>query len=116
MSFWSSALDLGSKALDVGKDLFSTASGYAGKAFDWVKDHPEAAQVLGGVAVGAGQGYIESRNARKERELQRELLDREIESRRIAPGEMGSGYGSYRESVTQGLISNGMLASADEED
>jgi len=45
--------------------------------------------------------------------MQRELQRERLEAQKIAPGDVG-GYGSYRNNVTQGLISNGMLANDQE--
>jgi len=101
-------------ALGFAGDLFSGAARYAGSAFNWMGDNPEAANALGGIAVGAGQGYIESRNARKDRELERELQRERLEAEKIAPGSMGDNYGSYGAGVTRGLISDGMLARDEE--
>lgn len=113
-----SQLGGGGGALGVAGDLFSGAASFAGNAFDWMGKYPEAANLLGGVAMGVGQYYSaeqdreqRARDNRLDRELQRELADERIAAQQIVPGEFGSGYGSYRGSVTQGLISNGMLAS-----
>lgn len=87
-------------------DAFSSAANFAGDAFNWIGDNHEAANVIGGVAMGVGSAY----SASKDRQMQRDLQRERLEAEKIAPGEVGSGYGSYRNNVTQGLISNGMLA------
>jgi hypothetical protein len=112
----------GGGALDFVGDMFGGAAKFAGGAFDWMGDNPEAANLLGGVALGVGQYYNAEkdreqavRENRKDRELQRELAAQRIEAQQIAPGEGPSNYGSYSSSVTQGLLSDGLLARADEE-
>lgn len=100
-----------------GSGFFSTAADFAGNAFGWINDNPDAANLLGGVAMGVGQYYNaeqdreqQVRENRKDRQLRRDLAAQEIEAAQITPGNMGN-TGSYVDNVTQGLISNGMLAS-----
>lgn len=99
---------------DTVRDFAKSALDFPSNAFGWLGDNPEVANTLGGIAVGAGQGYIESRNARKDRELQRELQRARLEAEKIAPGTIGGSYGNYGSGVTRGLISDGMLARDEE--
>ena len=103
-----------------GGNFFSSAASFAGDAFSWISDpeHAGAANLLGGIAAGVGQ-YYEAERAReqtvrenrKDRELERELANQEIQSRQIVPGTVNN-YGSYRDHITNGLISNGLIAPA----
>jgi len=100
-----------------GGGFFSTAADFAGNAFGWINDNPDAANLLGGVAMAVGKYYNaeqdreqQVRENRKDRQLQRELATQQIEAAQITPGNMGN-TGGYVDNVTQGLISNGMLAS-----
>ncbi|MEX0385877.1 hypothetical protein [Spiribacter onubensis] len=102
--------------------LFQKASGYATGAFGWLGDpqNAQAANILGGIALGAGQYYSAEKDreaaaeqGRLDRELRRELLATELESQKIAPGERQ--VGGYVDNISNGLISNGILASAIEE-
>lgn len=122
MSLWGAAVDFGSKALDVGGKVFSGAASFAGDAFNWLNDNPAAANLVGGVASGVGQAYIAAedreqaaRDARLDRELQRELQAERLRAQQIAPGDGPANYGSYGAGVTRGLLSDGLLARADEE-
>ena len=106
-----------------GGNFFSAAAGFAGEAFNWLNDSPAAANLLGGVASGVGQAYIAAedreqaaRDARLDRELQRELQEERLRAQQIAPGDGPANYGSYGAGVTRGLLSDGLLARADEED
>jgi len=125
-SVMSSVSDLGSSASysfnagDSG-NFFSTAADFAGNAFSWIGDNPEAANVLGGLAVGAGAAYTAGqdreqrvRDNRLDREAQANLQQQRIDAQRIAPGSGPSNYGSYQGAVTRGLISNGMLVGDEE--
>lgn len=100
-------------------DGFKTAAGYFGDGFDWLTDpdNAAAANLLGGAAMGAAE-YYEAERARKQvvrenrkdRELERELANQKIQSQQIVPGSINN-YGGYRDNITNGLISNGMIAS-----
>ena len=127
MGAWDVVTDIGSTVMDVGSDVastavdlggqaFSAASGYAGEAFTYINDHPEVANVLGGIAAGVGEYYNAEqqreqtvRENRKDRQLRRDLANQKIDAAQIAPGNIND-YGSYRGNVTNGLISNGMVA------
>jgi len=112
--------DLASTAIDAGSefvansggggDLFSSAANFAGDAFGWINKNPESANLLGGVAMGIGQAY----SASKDREMQRDLQRERLEAQQIAPGDMPAGYGGYRDKISEGLISNGLIASQQE--
>lgn len=122
---WYSNIDLGaavdsaSSAASSGNWLsqgWQTASKYATSAFDWMGDNPEAANLLGGIAGGIGQAYMGSKQleaqkqeARQNRAFEREMYDKRKRDRQVAPGEVND-YGSHRETMTKGLISNGMIA------
>ena len=104
-----------------GGDIFQTAANFAGGAFDWINDNSEAANLLGGVAMGIGQYYSaeqdreqRARDNRLDRELQRELQEERLAAQQIVPGEGPSDYGSYGAGVTQGLLSDGLLARDEE--
>ncbi len=88
---------------------FETVSTYATEAFDWIGENPEAANMLGGVALGAAQGYMQNKQAEDERAFKREMYDKKREDRFAKPGEIGN-YGSHRNAIAgKGLISNGMI-------
>jgi len=120
--FGSSSPGIGPPGSDVGGGgFFSTAANFAGTAFDWIGDHPEASNLLGGVAMGVGQAYTagkdreqRARDNRLDRQMQRDLQAERLEAQKIVPGEGPSNYGSYGAAITRGLLSDGMLA-ADEE-
>ncbi|TDX29094.1 hypothetical protein DFO67_108138 [Modicisalibacter xianhensis] len=93
-------------ALSTGWD---SVSGYATEAFNWIGDNPEAANLIGGIAAGVGQAYLQNEQAKDERAFKREMYERGVRDRQVNPGEIGD-YGSYRNTLTKGLISNGMIA------
>lgn len=80
--------------------LTDSASG----AFEWLGDNPEAANLLGGVAKGAGS-YLSAREASKQAE---DLYDKKRRDSMISPGKVND-YGSYRTVAGRGLLTNGML-------
>ena len=105
-------------------DGFMIAADYAGKGFSWLSDpdNAAAANALGGIATGVGQYYLAEkereqtvRENRKDRQLKRDLANQKIDAAQIAPGNIND-YGSYRDNVTNGLISNGMLAGKQKND
>lgn len=98
---WSS---IGS-ALDTG---WGAVSGFATDAFNWIGDHPEAANLLGGIAAGVGSAYLQSEQAEDQRVFEREMYERRRQDRFAKPGEIGD-YGSYRNTITRGLLSDGMI-------
>ncbi|MCL7941226.1 hypothetical protein M8009_13110 [Halomonas sp. ATCH28] len=99
---WSSVGD----ALSAG---FDTVSKYATKAFDWMGENPEATNLIGGVALGAAQGYMADKQAKDQRAFEREMYDKKREDRYAKPGEIGN-YGSHRNAIAgKGLISGGMI-------
>jgi len=96
-------------AADAVSSGFDTASKYATTAFDWIGDNPEAANMIGGVAMGAAQGYMQNKQAEDQRAFKREMYDKKREDRFSKPGEIGN-YGSHRNTIAgKGLISNGLL-------
>jgi hypothetical protein len=117
---FASNADYSFNAADTG-NFFSTAADYAGNAFSWIGDYPEVANVLGGVAVGAGAAYSagqdreqRARDNRLNREMEANLQQQRIDSQKIVPGSGANNYGSYQGAVTRGLISNGMIAGDEE--
>ena len=117
--FGSGGEGIGPPGSDVGGGgFFSTAANFAGTAFDWIGDNPEASNLLGGVAMGVGQAYTagkdreqRARDNRLDRQMQRDLQAERLEAQQIVPGEGPSNYGSYGAGITRGLLSDGMLAS-----
>lgn len=87
----------------------SAAADYAVDAFDWLDSNPSAANVLGGVAAGIGQYYTQKEVAEDDRDFQMEMYKRKYQDSRINPGEIGD-YGSHMNTLSNGLISNGMIA------
>lgn len=106
-----SVLDSGAvqSAVKVGTQpsLWDGVSNFATNAFSWIGENPEAANLIGGVATGIGQAYLQNKRDEKQQEFEREMFDREREARYVQPGEIGD-YGSHL-SLTNGLISNGMI-------
>ncbi|WP_043530481.1 hypothetical protein [Litchfieldella xinjiangensis] len=87
---------------------WDTVSGFATDAFNWIGENPEAANMLGGIAVGAGQAYLQNEQAKGDRAFQREMYDRQRRDRQVKPGEI-SNYGSHNATMTKGLLSHGMI-------
>jgi len=119
--FGSSDPGIGPPGSDVGGGFFSDAANFAGKAFNWVGDNPEASNLLGGVAMGVGQAYTagqdreqRARDNRLDRQMQRDLQAERLQAQQIVPGEGPSNYGSYGAGITRGLLSDGMLARDEE--
>lgn len=108
-----SALDSGavSSAVKVGTNpnLWDGVTDFATGAFDWIGKNPEAANLIGGVALGAAQGYMQNEQAKDQRAFEREMYNKRREDRFSKPGEI-QGYGSHRNTISgKGLISNGMI-------
>lgn len=99
--------------MDWMSNLWSGVSDFATNAFDWIGNNPEAANIIGGVAMGAAQGYMQQRQAKEQRVFDREMYERSVRDRRkdreITPGEINN-YGSHLNTMTQGLLSHGMIA------
>ncbi|GAB2799123.1 hypothetical protein GCM10027040_27720 [Halomonas shantousis] len=89
-------------------NLFSSAAKYATTAFDWIGENPEAANLIGGVAVGVGQAYLQNKEAEDQRAFDMQMYKRKREDAYAKPGEIGN-YGSHLNTVTNGLISNGLI-------
>lgn len=103
-----------------GGGFFAEAANFAGDAFSWLGDpkNATATNLLGGVALGVGQAYTagkdreqRARDNRLDRQMQRDLQAERLEAQQIVPGEGPSNYGSYGAGITRGLLSDGMLAS-----
>lgn len=105
------AVDVGSSALSSGGgDWWNGVTDFATNAFDWVGENPEAANLIGGVAMGAAQGYMQNKQADDQRAFEREMWDKKREARYAKPGDV-NGYDSHRNMIAgKGLISNGMIA------
>lgn len=106
-------IDLGSAASAAGDALsagFDTVSGFATDAFNWVGENPEAANLIGGVALGAAQGYMQDKQNKDQRAFEREMFNKRNEARFAKPGEIGN-YGSHRDTIagSKGLIAGGMI-------
>jgi hypothetical protein len=92
---------------------FDAVSGYATDAFSWIGDNPEAANMIGGVAMGAAQGYMQNKQADDRRAFECEMYDKKREDAFSKPGEIGN-YGSHRNTIAgKGLISGGMITGED---
>lgn len=70
---------------------------------DWIGDNPEATMLLGGLASGVAQGY----ENHKDREWQRDQLERmeRFKERKASSGD--NGYGSHSSNLAGGT---GLLA------
>lgn len=115
----SSVLDSGAvqSAVKVGTQpsLWDGVSNFATRAFSWIGDNPEAANLIGGVALGAAQGYMQGEQAKDQRAFEREMYDKRREDRRVKPGEIGN-YGSHRNAISgEGAITNGVITGRQEE-
>lgn len=89
---------------------WDTASSYATEAFSWMGDNPEATNLLGGIAVGAAQGYMMSKEGDKQRAFDKEMYERRRRDQMINPGELGN-YGSHLNTIAgKGLLTSGMIA------
>jgi len=114
MSGIDSVLDSGAvqSAVDVGtsSSLWDGVTNFATDAFTWINDNPTAANMIGGVALGAAQGYMQDKQAKDQRAFEREMYDKKREDRYAKPGEIGN-YGSHRNAIagSKGLISGGMI-------
>ncbi len=98
-------------AIKVGTDpsWWDGVTDYATEAFTWIGDNPEAANLIGGVAAGAAQGYMADQQAKDQRAFEREMYERKREDRFSKPGQI-NGYDSHRNTISgKGLISNGMI-------
>ena len=88
---------------------WDTVSGYATDAFNWIGENPEAANMIGGIAAGVGQAYLQNEQARDQRAFEREMYDRRRADRMARPGEVNN-YESYKNSLTKGLLTNGIVS------
>ncbi|MGM0783909.1 MAG: hypothetical protein ACQEUM_07340 [Pseudomonadota bacterium] len=89
--------------------IWDGVSNFATNAFSWIGDNPEAANLIGGVAMGAAQGYMQDRQAKEQRAFEREMYDKRREDRMAKPGEIGE-YGSHLNTIAgKGLLSSGMI-------
>ena len=103
-----SAIDIGSSAASSGGWWESTLD-FGTRAFEWMEKYPETANVLGGVAVGAGT-YLGDRALQdKKEEIDRKQWERERAAKMISPGKVNN-YGSYGGQYSGGLITGGQIA------
>ena len=90
--------------------IWNGVSNFATNAFSWIGDNPEAANLIGGVALGAAQGYMADKTARDERVFKEKQWDKEREARYAKPGEIQD-YDSHVNQIADGgLIANGMIS------
>ncbi|MDR5867920.1 hypothetical protein [Halomonas koreensis] len=89
---------------------FDTVAGFATDAFNWLSENPEAANMLGGIAAGVGQAYLQNEQAKDQRAFARDMYERKRRDRMAKPGEV-NGYGSHLNTLAgKGLISSGMIS------
>lgn len=100
--------DLSGAASTAGNWL-SSVGDYAVDAFSWLDQNPSAANILGGVAAGVGQAYLQNEQAEDDRAFQQQMYERRRRDSMATPGEVGD-YGSYTNSLTKGLLSNGKIS------
>ncbi|GAA0586764.1 hypothetical protein ACFQH5_20185 [Halomonas salifodinae] len=91
-----------------GGGWFQDIGKYATKAFDWLEQNPNTANVLGGVAAGIGTAYLQSKAREDEQDFEREMYGRRRRDEMINPGEIDS-YGTHINSLSRGLLSHGMI-------
>ena len=116
----SSVLDSGAidAAIEVGTQpsLWDGVTDFATNAFGWMKDNPEITNILGGVALGGAQAYLQGSQAEDQRAHERDMYDRKVmdarqdrEDRMAKPGELRN-YDSHRNTIAgRGMITNGLL-------
>jgi len=109
---WLSNIDTGGiadAASSAAANIWDGVSDFATGAFTWIGENPEAANLIGGVALGAAQGYMADRQARDQRAFEREMYDKRREDRMAKPGEVSS-YDSHLKTIAgKGLLSSGMI-------
>ncbi|MFG6159620.1 hypothetical protein ACGTNG_12510 [Halomonas sp. 1390] len=116
------AVDAGSSAMDFMDRVDTTTTGgffdnvadYATDAFGWLNDNPEAANLIGGVAAGVGQAYLQGQQAEDQRAFEMKMYKRRREDAYAKPGQV-SGYGSHRQAITRGAITDGDITGDREE-
>lgn len=113
-----SVLDSG--AVQAATDVASSSNwwdgvtNFATEAFDWIGQNPEAANLIGGVAAGAAQGYMANEQAKDQRAFEKEMYERRRRDQMAKPGEIGQ-YGSHLNTIAgKGLLTNGMITNEQE--
>ncbi|GEK48428.1 hypothetical protein HPA02_27110 [Bisbaumannia pacifica] len=119
MSGIDSVLDSGAvqAAVDVGSDagFWDGVTNFATEAFNWIGDNPEAANLIGGVAMGVGQAYLQGEQAKSQQAFEREMYDRRRRDEMATPGQI-NGYSSHLNRIAgKGLLTSGMIT-GDQED
>ncbi|MBH8578798.1 hypothetical protein [Bisbaumannia pacifica] len=118
---WTSAVDaIGSAAGTVANSassggLWDGVTNFATDAFNWIGDNPEAANLIGGVAMGVGQAYLQGEQAKSQQAFEREMYDRRRRDEMATPGQI-NGYSSHLNRIAgKGLLTSGMIT-GDQED
>lgn len=89
--------------------LWNGVTNFATEAFDWIGKNPEASNIIGGVALGAAQGYMQAGQAKDQRAFEREMYDRQREDRMAKPGEVQN-YDSHLNNISgRGLLTSGTI-------
>lgn len=111
---WASAVDAASSVAGTVADsssssLWDGVTNFATEAFGWIGDNPEAANLIGGVAAGAAQGYMANEQAKDQRAFEERMYERRRRDEMVNPGQLGN-YGSHLNTIAgKGLLTNGMI-------
>lgn len=98
-NFWDTGVEYGTQA-------FSWLDDTAG----WIENNANTAKLLAGVASGVGS-YL---SAKEQRDFEEKMFEREQQARQIVPGGNGASLGVTPNSISKGLITNGLIANRDE--
>lgn len=98
-NFWDTGVEFGTKAFD----WLDDTSG-------WIEDNANTAKLLAGVIGGAGSYF----NAKEQRDFEEKMFEREQQARQIVPGRNGASLGVTPNSISKGLITNGLIANRDD--
>jgi len=98
-NFWDTGVEYGTKAFD-----------WLDNTTGWIEDNANTAKLLAGVASGVGTYF----SAKEQRDHENAMFDRQQEARQIKPGAGGGNIGVTPNSISKGLISNGLIANRDE--
>lgn len=110
MSWYDAIGTATSAAAESSSGWFDSIGNFATDAFGWIQDNPEAAKMIGGVAMGVGQGYMQMKQAEDQREFEMDMYKRQREDSFAKPGEISAeDYNNYGANISSGLISNGMI-------
>lgn len=103
-------------AVKVGTDpsWWDGVTNFATDAFNWIGDNPEAANMIGGVAAGAAQGYMANEQAKDQRAFEEEMYKRRRRDEMVNPGQIGN-YGSHLDTIAgKGLLTSGLITDGQE--